>query len=377
MKHTALLKPLKKGIFLAAAALLMGAPVFAQPAIFTNAIFGSNPGFVSPFTAGQSTNIGISSTGISRGSGLIGGPGDDVYNAANFTTSFTPDPTDYFEFTITPNTGNFINFSQFSFTLQRDLLGPTGISLRSSRDGFAGDIGAVFATTTGFVNNISLTAAQFQNVNTAITFRIYGYASNGLGAQLSVNDFTFYGAVSSTPLSNNLLAFDARTASSDVQLSWKTTCGSDARSFTVEKSVGGKDFTAVGTIDAGSGACGDEGRAYTMAVPAEAGRTIYRLAMRDASGYLEYSRSVALVTSKASVAGEVSVFPSVATNSVMLRGAQEGDACRIVDLTGRTLQSWKAAGGQEAVSVSQLPAGAYILVAESASGPAAQRFWKQ
>jgi hypothetical protein len=382
MTQFAILSHLKKGFFLSAA-LALSTPVFAQPSIFTNAIFGTDPGFVSPFTAGQSTNPGITANGISRGPGLIGAPGDDRYNAAGFTTSTTLDPADYFQFALAPTAGNLINFSQFAFTLQINSVGPTSFALRSSLDGFTTDVAAtgnvgnpIFASETGQVNTVSLTAPQFQNVGVPVTFRLYGFAANGNGAQLSVNDFAFTGTVSSTPLSNNLLAFDARSGSANVQLSWKTTCSSDARSFTVEKSVNGKDFAAIGAVDATTHACEDEGRAYTFTAPAEAGRTVYRLAMRDASGYLEYSRSVTLVANGA-IASGVTVYPSLATSTLIVRGTDEGAMCHILDLNGRTLQSWKATGGQEAISVNNLAAGAYILVAEGSAGRATQRFWKQ
>lgn len=172
------------------AALLVSAFVMAQ-SIFTNPITGTNPNTANPYTTGQTVDPNITVSGIGRGSAITGTNANDRYNASDWNTSATLDVNDYFEFVITPNTGYTIDFVSFVYTGQRSSSGPNSFSMRSSADGFSSDIGAPTATGT----TISLTASSYQQVSSAIRFRVYGWAASAAGGTFSINDFTFNGTV--------------------------------------------------------------------------------------------------------------------------------------------------------------------------------------
>ena len=91
--------------------LLLLHTISAQ-SIFTNGINDPSPFSSNPFTAGQVINANITVSGIGRGSGITGNAGSYRYNAANWSTGGI-DMNDYFEFTLTPNTGYLINFTSF------------------------------------------------------------------------------------------------------------------------------------------------------------------------------------------------------------------------------------------------------------------------
>ena len=160
--------------------------------IFTNPITGTNPNTDNPYTNGQTVNSNISASGIGRGSGISGANANNRYNANGWSTGAI-DLNDYFEFTITPNSGYKIDFVSFVYTGQVST-GTPNFAFRSSLDGFTADIGSPNITGT----TISLSGASFQGITSAITFRYYGFNFAASGTTYSINDFTFNGTVSSS-----------------------------------------------------------------------------------------------------------------------------------------------------------------------------------
>jgi hypothetical protein len=164
--------------------------IFGQ-SIFENPINGENPNALNPYTLGQTTDSKISVSGIGRGKGIFGINSNNRYNARSWKSDVL-DTTAYFEFTISPNTDQKIDFVSFVFTGQTSINGPTLFAFRSSLDNFTSDIGAVTANGT----TVSLSAIAFQDVVTPITFRLYGWAATTGTGTFSINDFQFNGVVS-------------------------------------------------------------------------------------------------------------------------------------------------------------------------------------
>ena len=160
--------------------------------LLTNPITDPNPSSYNPFILGQTVNANITVSGIGRGSGISPNAGTDRYNAVNWSTGAL-DPNDYFEFTLIPNAGFLINFTNFVY-LGQVSSGTPNFKFRSSIDGFVGDIGA--PNTGG--TTISLAAGAYQNISSSITFRFYGY-NFASGATYSINSFTFNGTCVAGP----------------------------------------------------------------------------------------------------------------------------------------------------------------------------------
>jgi len=137
--------------------------------IFANAITGTNPGQTNPYTTGQTFDSHITVSGIGRGTGVAGNNANDRYNT-NGWDSVSLDSNDYITFTLTPNTGYYIDFSSFVYNGTASGSGPTSFAMRSSLDGFTANIGSPTASGT----TISLAAAAYDMVPSAITYRIYG-----------------------------------------------------------------------------------------------------------------------------------------------------------------------------------------------------------
>jgi len=160
--------------------------------IWTNPITGTNPGQVSPYITGQTVNPNITVGGIARSSGIQGNDGNDRYNANNWNTSPAIDLNDYFQFSITPNTGYQIDFESFVYTGQASGTGPANFFFRSNVDNYTTNIGSVNASGT----TVILSAAAYQDRTVTTTFRFYGSRSGGNTGTYSINDFTFNANVS-------------------------------------------------------------------------------------------------------------------------------------------------------------------------------------
>ncbi|MFZ4678806.1 MAG: beta strand repeat-containing protein, partial [Flavobacterium sp.] len=162
--------------------------------IFSNPITGTNPNTSNPYTTGQITNSNITVSGIGRGTGIAGTNANDRYTASGWNST-SLDINDYFEFTLTPNSGFTISFENFIYTGQASGTGATSVALRSSLDSFGSNIGS--ATITG--STITLSGLSYQNITTAIKFRLYGWGASAAGGTFSVNSFQFNGFVNQLP----------------------------------------------------------------------------------------------------------------------------------------------------------------------------------
>lgn len=178
---------------LVVAAVVASTGLRAQ-AIFSNPITGTNPNTSNPFTAGQTTSLDLTASGIGRGSGITGSNANDRYSAIGWN-SVSLDTTDYFAWTLAPTTGHTIDLVSFTYTGQASGTGPTSFALRSSVDSFGTSIGAPTATGT----TITLTSSSYQGLSGPIEFRLYGWGASSSSGTFSVNDFTFNGAVSAVP----------------------------------------------------------------------------------------------------------------------------------------------------------------------------------
>lgn len=172
--------------------------------IFENNINDINPNAFNPYTNGQLVDANIIVSGIGRGAGINGNTANDRYNARDWFSG-SLDTNDYFEFSLTPNTGYKIDFLSLVYKAQVSTQGPVNFALRSSVDGFAADITLPVITNSGSEVTpltIDLSAAEFQNCTGTITFRFYAWGATATTGTFSINEFAFNGAVTcdaSTP----------------------------------------------------------------------------------------------------------------------------------------------------------------------------------
>ncbi|WP_298238739.1 T9SS type A sorting domain-containing protein [uncultured Algibacter sp.] len=170
--------------------------IICGQSIFSNDIATNGPNNDNPYVIGQVVDPNLTVSGIGRGPAINGNNANNRYNARDWNlTAF--DSGDYFYFTLTPNLGYEIDFASLVFNVERSNTGPVQIAVRSSIDGYASNIGVPTIGGSGVVtqSTIDLSNINYQNISSAVTFRVYAWGGSNTNGTLSINDFIFNGVV--------------------------------------------------------------------------------------------------------------------------------------------------------------------------------------
>lgn len=154
--------------------------------------------------------LGISASDSTYFTSAPSSAGNPSLRTKSSTTSNTEalavSGNDYYTFTLTPLTGFEADLTTltFDYAITEGAMSITGnFFVRSSIDSFASTIGSTATTSdeTAFHNHsISLSAAQYQNLTSAVTFRIYIYDDKGGAAETDLLDnVTLNGTVAVVP----------------------------------------------------------------------------------------------------------------------------------------------------------------------------------
>ncbi|WP_282134719.1 T9SS type A sorting domain-containing protein [Seonamhaeicola maritimus] len=126
-----------------------------------------------------SNNVNLTANGICRGSGIDEKNGASTYNSINWSIVF--DNNDYLEWTISPNLGYEINLSSMDIAYDRSNNGPKSIDIQIDY-GLGFNSIYIDNTVDTTVKDITIDLSSFTNINSILTFRLYGYnAVNGTG----------------------------------------------------------------------------------------------------------------------------------------------------------------------------------------------------
>ena len=204
---------------------------------------------------------------------------------------------------------------------------------------------------------------------------VTGDLNNGVGGDISgtgsldvggtvTNNGTIGGStgndVGSLPV--ELLYFRGSADNGQVVLQWATEWEENFAYFTIERSVDGTTFSAIGTRD-GLGAP-TLGRAYDFTDPAPfQGRAYYRLKATDHDGFEEYHGTITVEALGATAT--LSPYPNPVTNqSFSLRTNFELDGTgtvRLINLHGETVWEAPASSNGQYTLPSSIQAGSYLL----------------
>lgn len=345
-----------KKFYILLAGICMTVTAFTQ-SVFDNPITGTNPNTANPYTTGQTTDPNLTASGIGRGTGISGANANDRYNANSWNTAAI-DLTAYFEFTITPNSGKTVSFISFVYTGQASGSGATAFAFRSSVDGFTNDIGTPLATGA----TIDLSAGAYQNISSAITFRLYGWGASAAAGTFSVNDFTFNGVTSVLPVT--LSYFTGAKLSNALSINWKAECSNAGNvEFTVERSADGRSFNSVNVFTASAVRC-QQPFEYIDNNPLP-GKNFYRLKINEFNGKIFSSSIISLLNSQSGV-DIAGISPTLVKNNAVLSisAAQKTSIQMVVaNLAGQQVKQYRfnlvAGSNQLPVDMSSLASGIY------------------
>ncbi len=173
-----------------------------------------------------------------------------------------------------------------------------------------------------------------------------------------------------TPLPVELTRFTVLAVRQDALLTWSTASERNNDHFTVERSLTGSNFVAVGTMR-GQGTS-LRNTDYTFTDP-NAGRLAsntlyYRLKQVDLDGTATYS-PVRTVQFGATAKAGATLYPNPSQGQIVLdlSGLAEGSySVQVLDLTGRVLRSQQSTAQAATLDLSGLPQGAYMVLVQGA-----------
>jgi hypothetical protein len=285
----------------------------------------------------QPQNASVSA--MSRGSGINPNKNSNSFSASAWTTSATIDLNNYFEFTITPNVNTTLSLSSLSLSERRSLTGIRKWEVRSSVDNYATTLENVFSVPDDdFVRdnqtiNFPATSA-YSAATSAITFRIYGYEAEGSSGTWKIDNVKLFGT---TTLPISLSAFEVKTNSQHINLTWATLSEQDNAVFEIMRSGDGKNFTKIGEVKGGGTSKTTLNYTFTdkNALP---GVNYYQLKQVDFNGNFSTSKTIAIKSNVAANHFQVMANKQDGAIKLTIFAANASKAAfKIYDLNGKKL----------------------------------------
>jgi hypothetical protein len=192
------------------------------------------------------------------------------------------------------------------------------------------------------------------------------------------------GATSASTIPIELMKFEAKLKNQQTLLSWSTASEKDNTGFSVERSINGADYTAIGFVKAQSLSSGIKNYNYTDAtLPKEMPIVYYRLKQMDNNGKYDYSPIVSVKRSSEKLS-LLAAYPMPITEGVTLEVVSNNSGkvtISVTDIVGRVVKtaSFDLIEGNNSLQLglTQLAKGAYFLSLNNGEVTINQRIVKQ
>jgi hypothetical protein len=252
------------------------------------------------------------------------------------TSSIFSSTEKYFEVSLSPKSGYKLTVTGISFNAGRTATGPNKIDAYYSTDNFAG------STLVGsYTNNNESTLTPFSGaamtltVNEGETLKIRFWGYEGGGGAFRINNISIAGASSTLPIS--LTSFTAKPIDKTILLNWATASEKNNQKFEVLKSVDGKSFKSIATVNGTGNSDTDKSYSFADENP-YAGANYYKLKQTDFDG----ATATSTVISANAKIEDVKLSAYVSSNSVIVNinsPNQTDGKITLFDMNGRKLES--------------------------------------
>lgn len=179
--------------------------------------------------------------------------------------------------------------------------------------------------------------------------------ADGITTITSAGSVYFFANASVLPLTWG--SFTAEKQQNKVLLSWTTLQEQNTRYFTIQHSIDGSNWRAIGDVNAARTSSSIRQYAFTHTLPV-AGKNFYRLLQTDLDSKTAYSQ-VRLMNWTA--AEKLMLYANPVINGVMQLQIPTAGELQIFSASGQLLLSKKIASGRQTVDVHQLSAGCYLV----------------
>ncbi len=160
--------------------------------------------------------------------------------------------------------------------------------------------------------------------------RAYSYNGSSSEAPVLTVEYSM-----DAPLPIELLDFNAKSIGKEIRLDWSTASETNNDYFTIERSIDGRIFEAIGT-QAGSGTSSEMNNYSFLDKSPERGLNYYRLKQTDFDRQYSYSN---VVSAKINIDNEIQVYPTLVEDILTVQRSSDnhGETMIIIhDITGRS-----------------------------------------
>ena len=220
----------------------------------------------------------------------------------------------------------------------------------------------------GSTETINLTGLT---LNATYYIWVYDWPIDGGNFDICVYD-------ANVPLPVELTSFTAKATSGKVLLNWATASELNNDYFSIEKSINGTDFFAIGQVNGNGTTLQQQLYAYTDAAPG-AGDLYYRLKQVDFDGTFAYSDIVAVSITETATS-LINIFPNPSQPgqtqvSVLSAGSAEMEL-KVYNLLGQLKyqQIHQVSAGNQILRLPNMPAGVWLLETTSNGNRMVQEF---
>ncbi|MFY7899339.1 MAG: T9SS type A sorting domain-containing protein, partial [Chitinophagaceae bacterium] len=166
----------------------------------------------------------------------------------------------------------------------------------------------------------------------------------------------FYFSSSTNVLPVDFKAFTATKANNSVQLVWEVANEVNVSGYSVERSVNGTNFAAIGFVNASS----KNSYSFTDA-NAVSGTNYYRIKSVDKDGSVKYS-STKSVNNNGNKA-EYAIYPNPASNELVLKNLVGSNSVSIIDVAGKVvLNRVNVTNNNATINITSISKGLYTVV---------------
>ncbi len=177
--------------------LASGSALHAQIAVYS---FESTaaPTSVASNLSGSVFSGNLGSPAIGSGIPVYSAGSGGGYFTASTWTGLAPG-TNYFEFTLTPDSGHDFSLTAISFGYRATSTGPNAFAVRSSADSFGSTLASGTITNDSAWHSTGNLSITLSGLTTATTLRIYGSGASSNSGTLRVDDVALNGSVTAIP----------------------------------------------------------------------------------------------------------------------------------------------------------------------------------
>jgi Secretion system C-terminal sorting domain len=302
----------------------------------------------------------LSATSVSNNSGASGANNFGA-SARIGSLSTATNGSAYFTFTVSIAPGKTTTITQLAFGTRSTSTGPSAYSVRTSGDNYATDIATGSITISSPAAWIGTSSGSFI-VNLppggSVTFRIYGHSGTGSASASTANWRIDDIKLSiSAVLSVEFTKIDAKTTDSKNRLIWQTASEKNSAYFDIQRSTNAVDFQSIGTVK-GNGTTNNMSNYTFEDKTPSVGTNYYRLQQVDADGTTTLSKVVSVQFNGKKEA--LKVYPTLATDKLIVLNADETTPYNIVNLYGQSVQTGQL-NEQNELNINNLLSGTYIL----------------